>query len=267
MPELPDVEVFRRRLAANGLNRTVETVSVRPAGMTVTASASTIREALRGHRLTKTHRHGKHLFVRSGEARHRWLRLHFGMTGSLDFHDRTETAEPEHTRLRLDFRGRRSLAYRCPRKFGEMGLVEDPAAFAEARSLGVDLLDADLDADGFADRLRGVRGSVKAALMKQERMAGLGNVYADEALFQAGLHPDAVTADLEAGQLRALWRTVRSVLHEAVDREADPGRMPGSWLLPRREEGRDCPRCRGSIVRIEVSGRSTYLCNRHQRPP
>ncbi len=227
MPELPDVEVFREIAEDYALRRPIETVSIRPAGMTMTTSEATIREALLGHTLTATRRWGKHLFLRSGEDRNRWLRLHFGMTGTLVPLEEDDD-EPRHTRLRLDFRGGDSLAFRCPRKFGEIGLVTDPGSFAEAR------------------------------------MAGLGNIYTDEVLFHAGLHPEAPVEELDNATLESLFDTAVDVSREAVHHLADPERMPDDWLLPRRDDGEPCPRCDGTIRRSEVNGRPTYHCGGHQ---
>lgn len=263
MPELPDVQVFCELLEEEGLHRTVETVSLRPDGMTATVSDSTLRDALKGHRLTEARRHGKHLFARSGEERSRWLRLHFGMTGALHVYDSSE-GEPDHTRLRLDFRGGRSLAYRCPRKFGEIGLVESPDAFVEEQGLGPDPFREGFGLEEFRQRIEERRGSIKGTLMNQEVMAGLGNVYVDEILFQADMHPETPVDTLSGDQVRKLWRATETVMRKAVECRAERDRMPSSWLLPRREEGADCPRCEGTLVKAEVNGRATYLCDRHQ---
>lgn len=266
MPELPDVEVFRGIAEEHGLNRTIETVSVRPDGMTMTVAESTLRDALLGHTLTATHRWGKHLFLRSGEDRRRWLRLHFGMTGSLVSLEGGDQ-EPEHTRLRLDFRGGTALAFPCPRKFGEIGLVDDPAAFADRQGLGPDYLHDGVGPATFRDRLADRRGGIKSALMDQGLMAGLGNIYADETLFQAGLHPETPVPEVSADRLEDLFDTAIDVIHGAVDARVDAGRMPDDWLLPQREDGRDCPRCDGTLRKTQVNGRPTYHCDGHQSRP
>lgn len=267
MPELPDVEVFRRRVEENALRRPVETVSVPSTELLVDTSPTSLRDALLGHTLQETVRHGKHLFIRSGEDRRRWLRLHFGMTGSVETWDEGE--EPDHTHLRLDLRGGRHLAYRCPRKFGEIGLVDDPAAFVEEKGLGPDARGGGVGSGTFAAedlrrRLQGRRGALKTTLMDQSVVAGLGNVYVDEILFQAGWHPETLVDALTPGQLDHLRETMASVLETAIRQEADVDRLGGRWLLPRRKDGAPCGRCGGTIVRTEVSGRATYHCRDHQ---
>lgn len=264
MPELPDVEVFRKIAEDSALNRPIATVSIRPDGMTMSASEGTLRSALLGHTLTATRRWGKHLFLRSGEERHRWLRLHFGMTGSL-VPLGEDDRPPGHTRLRLDFRSGRGLAYRCPRKLGEIGLVDSPDDFAAGLGLGPDPLHEGIGPATFRDRFRDRRGMLKPALMDQERVAGLGNIYTDEVLFHAGLHPETPVQDLSDNRLEMLHATVLEVVNGAIEARADVERMPDTWLLPHREPDTDCPRDDGGVIRkTEVNGRPTYHCDRHQ---
>lgn len=265
MPELPDVEVMRRYAEARVLGRRIGTVSVRPDGMKTGTSEGTLRGALRTHDLRETRRHGKHLFLRSSEERGRWLRLHFGMTGWLHVWDgEGKGEEPDATRLRVDFEDGGHLAFVCPRKLGEIDLVEDPDAWVEAKGLGPDPMAKGFGLRDVRARLEGRSGAVKATLMNQEVLSGLGNVYTDEALFQAGIDPRVAVDTLDDDAVASLWRAVRRVLENAVEYGADPEAMPDTWLLPHREDGADCPRCGGTIRKTEVSGRATYFCDRHQ---
>lgn len=100
--------------------------------------------------------------------------------------------------------------------------------------------------------------------MNQSLLAGVGNVYSDEALFQAGIPPRARVADLGEEQVERLFRSLNSVLETAIGARADPERLPRDWLLRRREEGAECPKCGGEIRRIVVSGRGCYHCPSHQ---
>lgn len=265
MPELPEVEAARRTMEAEGLSRTIETVSVTPDGMTMAVSESTLRSALLGHRLTAARRHGKHLFVRSGEDRGRWLRIHFGMTGELVVDmDAADRHDPEHDRLRLDLEGDRGIVFRCPRKLGEIDLVASPEAFVEEEGLGPDVLSEGFGLKGFRDALDGRRGTLKSALMDQRLLAGIGNEYSDEILFQAGIHPGTRAMALSRDGVGELWRVVRRVLEKAADVRSGGGEVPGSWLLAHREEGEECPRCGGTIQKERIAGRSSYLCPDHQ---
>lgn len=257
MPELPDVEVFRERLESTSLNREIRTVSVDADRVLKDVSERTLRSRLKGGALTSTRRHGKHLFARiRGDG---WLRLHFGMTGELVPYGEGDEP-PGHVRLRLDFAGGDRLAYRNVRKLGEIGLVEDPDGFVEEKGLGPDALD--LDREGFRRRLDGRRGAIKSTLMNQEVVAGIGNVYADEILFRARIHPETPIGELDDGALRRLHRAVGDVLQAAIDARVTD--FPRSFLLPDREEGAPCPRCGTPLEKIRVSGRPTYFCPEDQ---
>jgi formamidopyrimidine-DNA glycosylase len=262
VPELPDVELFKRYLDATALHRRVEGISLsRGERLLQGISERSLRRRLRGRALESTRRHGKFLFVALDDGAGA-LVLHFGMTGFLAYYRRPESA-PEHPRLVLDLDDGYRLAYDCQRLFGEIGYVDSSDRWIEQRGLGPDALA--LDASGFAQRLRGRRGSLKSALMNQGVVAGLGNVYSDEALFRARLHPRTPVAHLDERALRGLHRAVRAVLEGAIHYRADPERMPRSWLLPHRREGAHCPRCGEALERTRIGQRSAWLCPSCQR--
>lgn len=266
IPELPDVQVFKEYVDATSLHRRIEGVEVDAERVLQDVSARSLAATLRGRTPASTRRHGKHLFVELEGGPERWMRLHFGMTGSLEAW-RTEPPDAlDHVRLRLDFGDGSHLAYRCPRRFGEVGLVETPDDFVRERGLGPDPWPEDFDADAFRRCLEGRRGMIKTTLMNQEVVAGLGNVYVDEILFQAGVHPERTVPDLDGEEVGRIHRVTGRVLRKAVEARARPERMPQRWLVPGREEGRACPRCDGTIEKLEVGGRPTYVCPDHQPP-
>lgn len=254
MPELPDVELFRRTLARAGVGHPIAGITAHR-GRVWRTSPRTVRRHLGGHRLETTRRHGKYLFARSDDGS--WLILHFGMTGFLAPY-RDEDEAPEHPRLVLHFEDGRHLAYDDQRQLGRVDVTLDPDRWLEAHDVGPDALDLGEDAlvAIFEDR----RGVLKTTLMDQKRIAGIGNVYADEILFHAHLHPEARAGDLDRRTLRRLARAVHRTLEDTLKYHADPEEMPRTWLLPHREEGARCPRCEGSIRKTKVSGRSTYYC-------
>ena len=258
MPELPDVQVFKELVDATSLHQSIEDVMLRDE-MVEDVAPQTIRDRLRDVELREARRHGKHLFLRAGE--NGWLRLHFGMTGTLVSYSDEE--DPEHTQLRIDFEDGSHLAYVCQRKFGEISWVDDVRAFIDERELGPDALQ-DMDAGLFRQILSDRRGSIKGTLMSQDAIAGLGNVYVDEVLFQAGIHPESPTEKLDEDEIVELFGTIQDVSQGAIEARADVDEMPDDWLLPNREEGASCPRDGASIEKIEVSGRPTYLCTGHQ---
>lgn len=138
--------------------------------------------------------------------------------------------------------------------------VRDVDAFIRGKGLGPDVLGDDFDFVAFKGALSGRRAMVKTTLMNQEIMAGIGNVYSDEILFQARLHPRVNIDDLDQETLHTLFRKLKSVLHTAIEHDANPDEFPSSFLTPHRQEGDPCPACEGQVERVKVSGRSAYYC-------
>jgi formamidopyrimidine-DNA glycosylase len=262
LPELPDVHHFKTYLDATALHQTVVRTSLRDARLLGGASAQLIARRLKGRPLSESRRHGKFLFARSGDAG--WLVFHFGMTGELHYyHD--AAVEPDGAKLVLDFRNGHHLAYINKRRLGQIDFTESPDQFVEDKALGPDAMGSDLDRATFIEHFRGRSGMLKPALMNQAIIAGLGNIYSDEILFQARLHPKTQADALNDGQLKTLYRTMRRVLRVACSKQADIDRLPGGYLLPRRAAGEACPKCRGSLRKITVSGRTAIFCPRCQR--
>ncbi len=265
MPELPDVEAFRRVLAANALRKTIAEVVVNDARILGKLSARTFASRLKGAKLIEVRRHGKHLMAKLDQDG--WLTLHFGMTGALEFVGKSGS-EPPFTRVRLDFAGDGSLAYINKRMIGRIGLVEDAADFIAAEKLGPDALDRRFDFEAFKAAVLGRQRDVKSALMDQQILAGIGNIYSDEVLFQAKIDPAAPIDRLAPNELKRLFLQMRDVLKTAVSRGAGSeqfvDRMPKGSLLPERHKGGRCPRCRSPLKIFKVGGRTAYCCPRCQ---
>ncbi|OPL19618.1 MAG: hypothetical protein AVO35_09900 [Candidatus Aegiribacteria sp. MLS_C] len=255
MPELPDVETFRRYLAYTSLHKKIVKVHLPGKELIYGITATTLRRHLLGRVLNRTERHGKHMFA--GTDAGEWLLLHFGMTGFLKYY-RDEDGEPGHPRLILDFDNGYHLAYDDQRKLGRIGLVMDIDGYIERRNLGPDALGIDLETflKAYEDR----RGAVKSALMDQSAMAGIGNIYADEILYQAGINPETRVAELDDDAMERLFRNMNKVLKKAVECGAKPDCLPDSYLIPHRTKGGTCPRCGREVTRTKVSGRTTYYC-------
>ena len=188
MPELPEVETFKRYLDNTSLHQRITTVEVCDAYVLKRVSARELVRRLKGRRFENSHRRGKHLFVRAGNEL--WLRLHFGMTGSLEYLDQHQEI-PKTARVIFCFANNR-LAFDDQRKFGEIELIEDVDEFVETRSLGPDALE--ISFSQFKAIMQKHRGAVKAILLNQRLIAGIGNLYADEILFRARMHPGTEAA-------------------------------------------------------------------------
>ncbi len=255
MPELPDVEVYRRYLSATALHRRIEHVSVRDERVLRGTTPSGLGRLMHNCALTGTDRHGKWLF--SPLDCGRVLVFHFGMSGRLHAHDRT-TEEAEHTQIRWDFHDGRCLDYVSVRKLGIVKLADRVEDVVAEEHLGPDALK--ISRDLFRRRIGGRRGTIKGALTNQSALAGLGNVYADEVLFQARVHPRSPAARLSDERLRRLHRCMVRVLAAVIAAQADITRLPDGYLVSHRNEGEPCPRCGGEVQPIEVGGRRGYYC-------
>jgi formamidopyrimidine-DNA glycosylase len=261
MPELPDVEVFKHYLDATALHQTIDQVAVKSRKILRHLSPLRLARRLKGRKLASSHRHGKLLLIELADGA-RYLVLHFGMTGTLKYFE-DEAEEPPHTRLLLRFTNGSYLAFDCRRMLGEVDFTEDAKAYLEGRGVGPDALE--LTWEQFKERLAGKRGVIKSALMDQSLLAGIGNIYADEILFQAGIHPQARMDRLSEEALRQAYDTMREVLEQAIAVQADPARMPASWLLSYRDKQAACPHCGHAIARIKVVGRTAFVCTRCQK--
>lgn len=259
MPELPDVENFRRYMEQNALGQVVSKVTVSDERILEKVSTERLQNRVSGKEFVTTRRHGKYLLA--GLKKDGWLVFHFGMTGFLIYGASAEEY-PRHTRAALKFENGRFLAFDCQRLLGRLAWAQSAENFIASRQLGADALE--LDFNGFKKSLAGARTMVKSALMNQERVAGIGNIYSDEILFQAGIHPRLQIDRMDAHHLHHLYHTMRTVLNTATDNGADPGKFPDNYLTPYRKEGASCPICSGRIQKIKISGRTAYMCERCQ---
>lgn len=242
MPELPEVEGYARYFARHALGRRVVGVRVIDERVLGVRKDRLVR-ALKGKTFQRVQRHGKHLFADAGTT---WLHLHFGMTGDLAWYKGKD--DPRFARVVFDFADGSHLAFEDMRLFGLVDLTGDP----HAHGLGPDPLDPKFRLSDFRKLLQKRRGAIKSLLMSQEIIAGIGNLYADETLYQTSIHPRRPVSDLDAGEIKDIFSAMRRVLRHAL-RE-----------LP-RVEGAPCPICGGSIARTVVFGRTTYYCPKHQR--
>ncbi len=262
MPELPDVEVMKRYLDSTSLHQKIREVELLDEKILRDVDADTLGSRLRGREISSSDRHGKHLFARIDGTG--YLTLHFGMTGFLRYYKNREE-RPEHCRMVIHFTGGYQLAYDLQRRLGRVGWTDDIRSYVRRLGLGPDPLS--LSPEEFAQLLNKKRGMIKSALMDQGLMAGIGNIYSDEILYHADIHPRADVTELAGEDAGRLYRSMRRVLRVAVDARGDPQRMPDDWLLPLRDRGGTCPRCGGKLEKKKVGGRSSWYCRKHQRRP
>lgn len=262
MPELPEVETYTRYFARHALGQPVARVEVRDERILGEIRKETFAKKLRGRTFTAVRRHGKHLFAEAGPRL--WLHLHFGMSGDLAYSEDT-AGDPRFARIVFHFDGGRWLAFEDMRLFGLAELIESPDEFVEARKLGPDPLDPNFTFARFATLLERRRGAIKSLLMTQEILAGMGNLYVDETLYQTAIAPRRPVDRLSKEEERAIFTGMRRILREAVARRGSGRELPPHYLYHHREEGERCPKCGATIKRAVVFGRTTYFCGRHQR--
>jgi formamidopyrimidine-DNA glycosylase len=265
MPELPDVEVFRKYIDATSLHKKVVAVSVRSSDVTASTSIHEIEAQVKGRAFAETSRYGKYLLV-SLDDEETTMVVHFGMTGDLAYY-KHDKDRPAYTKALFTFANGYHLAYIAPRKLGNLRLVKDVARFIAAKQLGPDALDPAFTQDQFIDLLAGRRGMIKSALMDQSLLAGIGNVYSDEILFQVRVHPRTPVHALDTACMKHIFDTMHDVLETAIECGADPDRFPDGYITPRRHEDGDCPACGGKLEEVDVAGRSAYFCPSCQSLP
>ncbi len=274
MPELPEVETVRRRLEPALVGRRLDRVEIVDPRLTRPVDPLEVAAELSGERVEAVDRRGKYLIVRfeSGRA----LLVHLRMTGSL-LHA-GELGHDPYRRATAELDDGSYLAYRDVRRFGTWLLAEPGEAepYLDAR-LGREPLVGSFTTKRLGEALAGRRAPVKAAILDQRRLAGVGNIYADEALWRARIHPQKPAGELGPQELKALHRGVRAALNAGIARQGatlrdyrtpdgDSGRMQHEFKVYGRE-GEPCERCGRPIEKIRAAGRGTWFCPGCQPPP
>ena len=276
MPELPEVETVRARLAPVLEGRRLVRVEIMDPRLTRPHDPVEVARELEGERVLRVERRGKYLLVRfeSGRA----LLIHLRMTGSLRTAPGGTLPNDRHRRAVARLDDGSDVAYRDVRRFGTWLLLEPPEVdeYVDAR-VGPEPLEPSFRTSTLAASLRTRRAPVKAAILDQRTVAGIGNIYADEALWRARLHPLREARDLDADELRALHRAIRAALRQGIARQGSTLRdyvLPDGAYGGMQHEfkvygrlGEPCDRCGTPIEKIRAAGRGTWYCPSCQRTP
>ena len=279
MPELPEVETIRTRLEPALTGRRIERARIFDPRLTRPEPPEAVAEALEGERVAEVARRGKYLIVTFESGRH--LLVHLRMTGNV-LHPAAEGAERDpHVRARIRLDDGSDVLYRDVRRFGTWELLEpgELEPYFEARRLGREPLERRFTTAALGEALAGRRAPIKAALLDQRAVAGVGNIYADEALWYARIHPLMPAGAVVAGEVAALRKGIRKALELGIARQGatlrdyrgadgERGRMQEEFRVYGRD-GQPCPRCCTPIEKIRAGGRGTWYCpscQRRQRP-
>jgi len=275
MPELPEVETIARGLAKRVAGDAIESVWLGSKPEPLKSTASEIVSALESKRILDVRRLGKHIVFdlalasgahpNNGSAETQWI-VHLGMTGSLLVcSPESELAKHTHAIVRLA--SGRELRFVDPRRFGRLSVIEKfEAPGAEPLQISF---------ENFAALFRGRKTPIKSALLNQKLLSGVGNIYADEALFRAGIRPRRRAASLTRDDLRRLHLSLKRVLKEAIrlggssiSDYVDANGDEGFFQLKHRvygREGKPCRVCKSPIKRIVIAGRSSHYCPKCQK--
>lgn len=283
MPELPEVETVCRQLDPELRGATIEALEVLDPRWCRPTPPARLAKAAAGARIERLGRRGKYLLL--GLDGERTLVMHLRMTGNLvlvvdgskldpsegrRLYEGERSVSERHLRARFRLSNGHELWFTDPRRFGEAFLLGEGRLEARFAKLGVEPLSRDFTPEHLGEMAAGRKAPLKSFLLDQSRLAGVGNIYADEALFRARLHPLSPAGSMKAEHLTALRDAVVAALEAGIegggasiddyrDGRGEKGRMQDEFLVHTRE-GEPCPRCEAPISRIVVSGRSTYYC-------
>ena len=284
MPELPEVETVARGLRRTIVGRRI--LSVRLGKTDFIDDPAALEQHLPGRQIEAVERYGKFMLlrlspvnsvgsaVRNGEAAPAALLVHLGMTGQIAPNPAAEPCR-KHTHACFLLDDDRELRYTDARRFGRLAYLSAGPLAEELRSFGADPLEVSLE--GFVKQARTRRARIKALLLDQSFLRGVGNIYADESLWRAKIHPARLGAALGKEQLKTLHRVLREILEKAIvlrgssisdflDAEGQPGEYQRHHRAYGRE-GQGCYRCAALIRRAIVAGRSSYFCPKCQLAP
>ncbi|NHJ20929.1 MAG: DNA-formamidopyrimidine glycosylase [Candidatus Lokiarchaeota archaeon] len=253
MPELPEVETFKRYLDKTSLKQLIKEVHITDNRILNTEEAY-LRKALKGKQFESSIRHGKYLLVYLNPQ---FLVMHFGMSGDLEYYN-SKDDPPRFSKVIFQFNNGFSLAYISVRMFGKVSIVNSFEEFVENKKLGPDAYK--MTFEEFHEAAQRRSAIAKNALLNQSFIAGVGNIYSDEILFRTKIHPKTNINTLSDNKLKELYSNIIDVLEFGIKKEGDLSSYPDEFLIPHRKKEEKCPVCNNDITRFEISGRHGFYC-------
>ncbi len=271
MPELPEVETVANGVHARVRGQRIDRVTLGTKPEPLKSPAALIEETLTGSRIVKVHRVGKTIVldVQRADATNAQATVHLGMTGRL-LVSNSDVPMPPHTHAILHLQDGREVRFVDPRRFGRIGITAEPEGYTGpgAEPLTITISE-------FTALFRGRRTPIKSALLNQSLLHGIGNIYADESLFRAGIRPKRHAGRLTRTELQRLHLSLQTVLKQAIELGGssvsdyvDADGVRGFFQLEHRvysRTGKPCRECGESIQRIVLGGRSTHFCKTCQK--
>jgi formamidopyrimidine-DNA glycosylase len=260
MPELPDVEIIKRALETQVLGKQIREIVIKDVRTINGTNEKALNKASKGKKLSEFRRHGKYLFISLNQTD--WLTIFFAMTGNLLLvKDVYQTIRFERVSFLLSESER--LAFTDQRVFGRIGLTTSPEDFIRTKKIGPDSLLVSWEE--FYSIFSKQKTEIKKALMDQSKISGIGNVYADEILFQSQISPFSITSKISETALHLLYEKASSVLRTAIQFNADRNSFPDEYIVKQRGKSSKCPRCGYEISTEKITGRTTYFCSHCQK--
>jgi formamidopyrimidine-DNA glycosylase len=262
MPELPDVEGFRKYFESTSLNKKISAIDLSAPKMLKKSTPEELTRYTVNYKFTSASTHGKYFFAALSSKK--ILMLHFGMTGFLVYFKDPEQAS-SGIRLQFKFSNGFHLGYDNRRKFGMIMLIDDVDSFLKEKKLGPDPIKNKLTFSEFDKITSKKSGTIKSILMDQSVLSGIGNLYSDEIAYRSEIHPSASFKSLSADERKKLYNNMMTILKSAVKKNGERSLLPENYLLNHREEGEKCPICGGKITHKTIAGRTSYFCRSHQK--
>lgn len=267
MPELPDVEQFKKHFEKNCLHKKISDVKAESKNLIRRVVFEDFKESLTGHHFKSVRRRGKFL-IAEVEGIEEEILFHFGMTGNLHYTKQEAPKEDEDkfTRVTFEFKNGYELRWINMRKFGRIYFVKEPEKLDLIKEMGPEPLE--LSEKEFINLIENhSRKNIKSFLMDQRDIAGIGNIYSDEILFQTRIDPHRDIKTLNYEEKKNLYKNMKEVLEEAIKIGPPEGEFsPQHWMIPHRHQDMKCPRDDNHHLKKKtIAGRSAIYCPKCQQ--
>jgi len=260
MPEAPDVEIFTKYFNKNAYNKKIISVYVIKPKFLYDINENELKNWLKGQTFDIARRYGKNLIIRI--KKDSFLVMHFGMTGSLQYFKSTQDI-PEYSCVIFELDDNHKLSYINRRLIGKIFKISSFEEWLKNENLGPDVLSINYNI--FKNIFETSKGAIKNILMDQKKIAGIGNIYSDEILYQSHISPTRKCEELTLKEIEDIYAKTKLILETAVKKEAMDEAMPNNFLLPHRNSDKKCPKGHGNLKILKLGQRTSYYCEKCQK--